>query len=361
MISVHLSDVHFGAFDPKIQYNILEEQFLSKIYSMMFLDIISIDGDLFDKKFMGNSEPVLYANKFVDDLVQIARQKGCTIICLKGTPSHDDNMLQLYYHYMEDPTVDFRVIESIQFTDVKGCRILCIPELHSIDESIYKEVFYGSGWYDEAFIHGTYKGASIARPTERVLEPKDFIYLTGPAIAGHVHNGGCFNGFFYYNGCPYRWKFGEEEDKGFLVVVHDLDSGLYWTQFEKIESFRYITIYLDELVSNDPKIIIENINRMKQEQAIDYIKIRFRCKVDGGNKTIINNYYRNNPTTKIEFMDVEEAEEQRKIELEQKEEKYSYLTDSSISDLEKLVRYINETEGSEFITAQKLTELLSDL
>ena len=52
--------------------------------------------------------------------------------------------------------------------------------------------------------------------------------------------------------------------------------------------------------------------------------------------------------------------EKKKQELELANTKYDYLIDNSISDLDRFVRYVNESEGCEFITVQKLTELLND-
>jgi DNA repair exonuclease SbcCD nuclease subunit len=263
---------------------------------------------------------------------------------------------------MDDNTVDVRVITQIQFEIVKGCRILCIPELYGVDESVYRNVFFESGWYDQAFIHGTYKGSVFGDNVGagRLLTEEDFIYCTGLAISGHVHKGGCFNGFYYYCGCPYRWKFGEEEDKGFLIIAHDLDNQYHYTHFEKIESFRYDTIFLDDLLSSDPKAIIDYINNLKQTKNIDFIKVKVRFPVNGSDKTIINNYYRNNPNTFVEFMDISEVEEQKKEEQIKQDETYGYLLDNSISDLDRFVMYINNSEGYQFITVDKLSELLSE-
>ena len=247
---VHIADIHFGAFDPKTQYQILKEQFIIPISNIQKLDVIVIDGDIFDHKVMANSDSVLYATKFVDDLVSISREKGSTLVILHGTYSHDFGQLSIFYHYMEDSTVDVRIITTIQFEMIKGAKVLCIPELYGLEESVYKHFFFNSGWYDEAFIHGTFKGAVYGDNVGagRLLTPEDFIYCKGVAIAGHVHKSGCFNGFFYYCGCPYRWKFGEEEEKGYILLSHDLDTQIHYVQFEPIKSFRYDTIYLDELV-----------------------------------------------------------------------------------------------------------------
>lgn len=362
LIQAHIADLHFGAFNPQQQFNILKEQVLSKLWLIPKLDIIVIDGDIFDHKVMSNSDATMYACSFVDQLVNIARAKNSTLVILHGTYSHDYDQLKIFYHYMQDKTVDVRVITNIQFEYIKGAKILCIPELYGLDESIYRHMFFESGWYDEAFVHGTFKGAVYGDNVGngRLLTPEDFKYCKGVVIAGHVHKSGCFNGFFYYCGCPYRWKFGEEEEKGFLLLAHDLDTQIHHVQFEPITSFRYDTIYLDTLVSEDPKKIIDYINRLKVEQGIDFIKVRFRIPIPGYNRTIINNYYRNNSNTFVEFMDIKDVEEQKREEQIKQNSQYNYLMDKGISDFERFVRYVNESEGCEFITVQKLTEILNE-
>lgn len=361
--AVHLADLHFGAFKPELQYQILKEQVLDQISLIPKLDVICINGDTFDHKVMSNSDAAMFATMFIDNLVRLARLKNSTLVILSGTYSHDFDQLKLFYHYLDDKTVDVRIITSIKFEYIKGMKVLCIPELYGLDESIYRHFFFESGWYDEAFVHGTFKGAVYGDNVGagRLLTPQDFIYCKGVAIAGHVHKSGCFNSFFYYCGCPYRWKFGEEEEKGYLLVSHDLDTQIHYVQFEKIESFRYDTIYLDQLVSEDPKKIIDYINNLKAERGIDFIKVRFRVPIPGYNKTIINNYYRNINNTFVEFMDINETEELRKQEQIKQDSQYNYLIDKSISDFERFVRYINESEGYEFITVQKLSEILSEI
>lgn len=362
LTQIHIADLHFGAFNPKTQYDILVEQFLTPISQIPKIDVIVVDGDTFDHKTMSNSETSMFASIFVSNLVDLARQKNATLVLLHGTYSHDFDQLKLFYHYLNDKTVDVRIVTTIKFEMIKGAKVLCIPELYGVDESVYQHFFFESGWYDEAFIHGTFKGAVYGDNVGagRLLTPQDFAYCKGVTISGHVHKSGCFNGFYYYCGCPYRWKFGEEEDKGYLILCHDLDTQIHYVQFEKIESFRYDTIYLDELISEDPKKIIDYINNLKQNQGIDFIKVRFRVPIPGYNKTIINNYYRNNSNVTVEFMDIKEAEEKKKEEQLRQNSQYSYLIDNSISDFERFVRYVNESEGSQFITVDQLKSLLSE-
>ena len=49
VVEVHIADLHFGSVDPQKEFTILDEQFLQRIARIDF-DILSIDGDIFDKK-----------------------------------------------------------------------------------------------------------------------------------------------------------------------------------------------------------------------------------------------------------------------------------------------------------------------
>ena len=364
LIEIHLADLHFGAFDPAKQYAILMDQVYTKIETLPKVDIISIDGDIFDHKVMSNSDTALYATKFIDQLVHLSRQKNATLVILAGTYSHDFDQLKLFYHYMDHDSTDntdIRVITNIQFEYIKGARILMIPELNGVDESVYQKFFFNSGWYDEAFVHGTFEGSvygNLTSGNSRLLTAHDFMYCKGVAISGHVHKSGCFNGFYYYCGTPYRWKFGEEEAKGFLILLHDLDTQVHYVSFQEVTSFRYDTIYLDELVSEDPKVICDYINSRKQNEGIDFIKVKFRVPVANYNKTVINNYYRNDKTTFVEFLQTEDIEKAKEEAFASTE--YNYLVDNSISDMERFVRYVNEKEGSQFISVDRLTKLLNE-
>lgn len=362
LTEVHLADLHFGALNPKTEYDILEEQVFKKIESLPKIDIISIDGDFWDHKVMSNSDTAMYGTIAADRIVSIARNKNATVVFIYGTKSHDADQLKLFYHYLDDPTVDVRIVSTIQFEYIKGARILCIPELYGIDESTYKKFLYYSGFYDGVFMHGTFKGAVYGDNVGngRLFCIEDFLKCRNAMISGHVHKSGCFNKYFYYTGTPIRYKFGEEEPKGFMIVLRDLDNGYHYTNFEEVKSFRYDTIELDTIINTDPKIVIDYINRLKQDQGIDFIKIKFKIPIDGSNKTIISNYYRNSNDIKVEFFDIEK-EAIKKAEEEAKENnKFAFITDEKLSDEEKFCKYCNIMEGYDFITVDKLKEILEE-
>lgn len=358
LLQVHIADLHFGAFNPKEQYDILMKQFIEPVSQLPELQVISVDGDFFDHKVMSNSDIAMYATMFADQLVKLAIQFNATLVILAGTYSHDYDQLKLFYHYMENTDVDVRIVTSIQFENIKGARVLCIPELYGVDEEVYQKFLFYSGYYDEAFVHGTFEGSVYGNNVGRgrLFTAGDFIYCKGLAVSGHVHTPGCFQGFYYYCGCPYRWKFGEEEDKGFLIIAHNLDNQYHSVDFIKIDSPKYITIYMDELISNDPQQIINFIDTKQQAEGIDYIKVRIRVPVQPVAKNVIAQYYQNNKNTFVEFI---EEKKETIFEKNATSDSYNFLIDDKISDLERFCLFVNENEGEQFITVEKLKEILS--
>ena len=362
---VHISDIHFGVMDPKVQYDILNEQFIKKIEGLPF-NIISIDGDLFDHKFLSNSDTIMYACQFVDKLVNLCRSKNATLVLLHGTESHDAKQLKLFYHYLEDPTIDIRIVESARFEMIQGAKVLCIPEEYNKGRLYYQQLLYNSGFYDTVFMHGTIKGSIYGADKEDLDNPKNPVFdinsfnsCTGPIIAGHVHIAGCYDTHMYYNGSPYRWCFGEEQPKGFLYVLHNLDTHQYYVHFEEIVSFRYDTINLDSMVNEDPKKVIEYIKSL-QAQGIDNIRVEFTLG-DNDWLNIIKQYYKNNSTVKIKADTVEVREQAKQsTEFEEKYNQYSYIFDPQLTPYQILSRYINENKGFVYITADELIEILKD-
>ena len=365
-ISVNIGDIHFGVsnVDPKIEYQILKEQFIDKLYNMNVLHAIFITGDLFDRRVMANSDVVYYASLFIQDLVTIAIIKQSTIVLLKGTDSHDSDQLKLFYHYIEDNRVDFRIIESIKFEYIHGARILFIPELYNVSEYTYDVVFKYSGLYDQCIFHGTVNGSVYGNNTiasARLLSIDDFKNCCGPIIGGHVHTGGCFNSHIYYTGSPIRYEFGEENTKGFLICVHDLDTREYIVHLEEIKSFRYDTILLDDIINTDPKDAIEYINSLKKDKNIDYLRVKFIQDLPDDFINIINSYYKNKRDIKIKF----EYDKKNKVmkkniqELESMSE-YEFILDKSLTEYHILSKYINIQKGYEYISVENLKKILEE-
>lgn len=364
---VSIADIHFGCNEsPEYMYNQLNRQFIDKILRLDF-DIVAICGDLFDSRMMTTNIAVTYALQFIDRLVQLCSSKKATLIIIAGTLGHDAGQLSLFYHYMNDPSVDVRIVEKIQFENVKGLRVLCIPEMTDIPEEEYKQVLYYSGRYDLCLLHGTYKGSfkgsEIATLNNHVpvFGINHFENCAGPILMGHYHTPSTYDGYAYYNGSAFRYKFGQEEEKGFLVTLYNPFNRRHYTEMIPIKSHTYSTININHLLYEDPKKIIEWIKHEKESKGIDFIRVQYNNSNE--NMEIVRNYFRNSSTVKIQELDKKEKQMQQinKEVLEQNKQ-YSYLIDdNSISDYDKFVMYVNQNEGYEFITANELIELLESV
>lgn len=363
LIEVHIADLHFGAFNPKDQFDILYKEFITKIIPLHY-DIVSINGDLFEHKFMANSDAILYAMQFIQILYADAKSKGATLILLSGTESHDAGQLQLFYNYRSD---DFIIIEQIQDIIVKGKRILAIPELYGVDESIYEHFLYRNGYYDGIIMHGTYKGSVYGTNTPTLNSDhapifcmENFMYCKGPIIAGHVHVPGCYDTHMYYCGSPLRYKFGEEQQKGFIILTHNLDTSQYYIHFEPIISYRYDTINMDMYIGRDPRELIEYVNILRSE-GVHHLRLEF-TKSDEQFFNVIDTYYRNINNVAISKPDIKKDQMvQSQIEQSSKYNEYQYFFDKSLSPEQILVRYINQEKGYQYITTDELQSVLQGL
>lgn len=362
---VSISDIHAGAMDPAFMYNTLTNQFVNRIRPLNF-DVLAICGDVFDSKFMSNNPIIMYTLQLIDDIVNLCREKQATLIIIGGTQSHDNGQLILFYKYLNDPTIDFRIVEDIRFEYIKGLKVLCIPEKYGIPVEEYNKVLFQSGSYDLVLMHGTIKGSIYGAEMEKldsthapVFSLRSFENCGGLVLAGHVHTPGCFEEYMYYNGCPIRYKFGEEETKGFLVTLYNPYTRMHYTELVPIDSYIYKTIDIDHIINDDPKNIINHIKNIKEEQGIDFIRIRFNNMTD--NMEIVTNYFRNNGNVKFQEMGKKEKQTQAVDEVVlERMNQYSYILDDSLSEYDKFTMYINQNEGYEFITVDELISILED-
>lgn len=363
---VHIADIHFGSVDPLEEYQILKEQFLDKISKIDF-DILSIDGDIFDRKFMANSDVVYYAMKFVKNCVELCINKYATLIIISGTESHDSGQLKLFYGYKDYNNLDIRIVENARFEYVKGLKILCIPEEYNKGEDYYTNLLYYSGYYDTVFMHGTVVGSVYGANKENLNSTKypifsidNFRNCKGPIISGHVHKAMCLNGYIYYCSNPVRYRFGEEEDKGFIIMLHDKITSFHSMNFIPIESFRYSTIDISTIEYSDYNAIIQYLDELLMS-GIDNIRIDFTNLDNPVMQKVIEEYYANNKSISIKRYENKNPEVNTTEEIEDKYSDLKFLLDPSIDSYTKFVEFINYNMGTQFITVDKLKSILKGI
>ena len=362
VVEVHIADIHFGAVDPEKEYQILVEQFIKPISNLKF-DILSIDGDLFDKKFLASSPAIDYANRFIMDCVSLCEMYDATMIVLAGTKSHDADQLSMFYGLQYSSTVDFRIVEHIQFEYAKGLKILCIPEEYGKPAEYYADKLCNI--YDTVFMHGTVVG-SVYGANKYTLETKKapvfsieaFAGCKGPIIAGHVHKASCYNSYIYYVSNPIRYKFGEEEEKGYAIVLHSPGGHLY--HFEPIRSFNYITINREEIKSQDPNEVIRYLDNL-QANGIDHIRIDFSNVSDPITQSLIEKYSATNPNVVVKrYVEKSSSEEDQYTEdIDSRFSEMGFLVDPATDPYTKFVNFVNHNEGKIILTVDQLKAILS--
>lgn len=362
---ISIADIHFGVIDPKFEYEVLTRDFTSRIATIDF-DVIAICGDLFDLKMMSNNPAVSYAIRFIDDLVQLCYMRQATLVLLEGTQSHDNGQLSLFYHYLNQPNIDVRIVEQIKFEIIKGLKVLCVPEKYGLPEEEYKRIFYESGGYDLCLLHGTFRGsfkgseiATLQSNHAPIFSINNFINCGGPIFMGHYHIPGCYEEYAYYNGSAIRFRFGEEQEKGFLITAFNQVTRMHYTELIPIYSHKYVTINIEHLIKEDPKKIIDYIKSARESQGIDYIRVQFNFANE--NMNVVRNYFRNVSYVKFHELGKKDKQiQQIDQEILEKNAEYSYVLDNNIGDYDKFVMYMNQNEGYDFITTEELLQLLED-
>lgn len=362
---VSISDIHFGALDPQYAYEQLHSQFVKRL-TLIDFNILAICGDYFHSKYMGNNPNIAYGLTLMNEIVALCKMKNASLIVLAGTESHDSGQLSLFTYYLSDPMLDMYIVTDIKFLDVKGLRILCIPEKYGLPEEEYHKVLYKSGLYDICVVHGTFKnsvfGANVASLNSThapIFSIDHFCNCKGPIIGGHVHTPGVYGGHMYYNGSALRFRFGEEEEKGFGIVLYDNVSRRYTYNLVPIKSQKYITLNIENMVNSDPAEIIEYVKNKQITEGIDFIRLQFTTLTDSMN--IIRSYFHSSSSVKIHQIENTKTKlEEINKQITQSNSETSYLIDPSISDYDKFVMYINHEQGCNYITVDELIKLLED-
>ena len=193
-----------------------------------------------------------------------------------------------------------------------------------------------------------------------VFSLQNFTNCKGPIICGHVHKAMCLNGYMYYCSNPVRYKFGEEEEKGFLIVLHDKVMSKHVTNFIPIKSFRYDTIDINTLQYNDPNNIIQYLNELLAN-GIDNIRIDFSNLNNEVCQKVIEEYYANYKNVSIKRYVKKDPQVNTTEEIKNKYSDLDFLLDPGMDPLSKFVSFINHNKGEEFITVQKLKSILSEV
>lgn len=366
LVHVHIADIHFGCnVDPDVHHTILREQFIYRINQIHF-DVLSIDGDLFDRKLTASSRSIECAIMFVKQCLDLCLFRGATLIIIAGTHSHDAGQLSVLRHLEISYPHNFIIVDAIRFVYVNGYKILCIPEEYGKGSWYYER--YLMEEYDMVFMHGTIAGAIYGKNREDLNSNREPVFsidsfssCKGPIICGHVHKAMCLNQYIYYVSDPIRHCFGEEEAKGFAICLSSPDGSHYYN-FVPIESFNYTTITLRDIASNDPDTIVSYIENRK-ELGADFVRLDLSQDAEFAMSIlkVLEQRFAQDPrvTLKKPSQNKDAVTQASNEEISAKYADMEFLLDPKLSNLERFVYYVNHCSGCEFITIDGMKKLLN--
>lgn len=374
MISVHIADIHFGAIEPDRLYEELKIEFLNKIKKLPRIDLLIIDGDLFDKDLSFNSDNVYYLLKFWDKLIKTCKKKSCKYIRLiKGTKNHDHEQLsQLPIEYND---IDIKIINTvtIELIEEFNYKILYLPEEYIKDPKEYYKSYFNQE-YDLITGHGQFEEVSYlnldseisvqAAPTfnSRLLSS----ICNGPIIFGHIHESMTFNDV-YYVGSFTRWKQGENTPKGFFINLTNLKDKRKFRilPIENKMARKYLKLNIDDIMdTKEIEDVIIYINDYIRDNNIYKLRIEINGKDDSkymAKLATLQSYLDNNKNINLDIKIDDIITKQEDEETEKIIEKYSYLFNNTeeLSSEEKISRFIKDAYNYT-IDSDKVNKLITN-
>ena len=355
-----IGDIHFGYYPAKLLY----EEFKLVIDNITNdIDAIMIAGDYFDTKLTLSSKHSLYAIKAFCDIINKCEQTGTKIRMIRGTVSHDpENQLVNLANIAKSSKADFKLYNTVGEEELfPDFNVLYIPEEYMENKDEYYKEFFNKK-YQCIIGHGMFEETNFV--INKSLNMKKYPVFNsefmenlceGPIIFGHIHKSQLIRNRIMYTGSFTRSRYGEEEDKGFIITTYETDTNEYEFKFIVNEkATKYDTIIIDNKSDIFSMLLNEQIHFIK-ESIKKYKKDKLRIKI------IIPDDYDNTKafidsvTTvfgNIENVDIVISDNSKEITKQKTKEivdklimKYNFIFDKNISYEEKIQQYIYAKKG----------------
>lgn len=371
IVAVHISDIHFGAFDSNELIKELKYQFINKIKHLPKLDVIYIQGDLYHYELSLNSAHARNSFNFLDKLMDVAHKKNAKVRIIVGTKSHDFN--QLYNITKMRKDVDIRVIGTVQEEELfKNYKVLYLPEEYIKDPEEYYEDYFDveDNHYNAIVGHGFFEencfsnhNSETVMKSAPIFNSKQLIRIcNGPITFGHDHSATHIKKRIFYTGSFSRWCHGEEDPKGFFISLNNVyNENFKIVPVQNIMARKYITRSITKLLKKyDIETIIEVINDFMEINNIYNFRLTTH-EVDNnvimGKISILQNHFRNNKNISLVVKKNTMYSSEDDID-EEELEKYDYLFDDGIETEEKVSTFINE-EFDYTISEDRVNDILN--
>ena len=373
-VTAFIADIHFGAVKSDILFTQLEQKFL-KIIRKNKLDMIVFGGDLFHSIITMNYSTSHYVLLFMDRVMEICKKNKIKYVrILQGTMSHDNNQLNNFKIYENNRSVDFKVIPTVQEETLsEGVHILYVPEEYMENREEYYSRFlnrfkdydfiFGHGMFTEVSFQAKKQDSEVTMSKAPIFNSKTFINACrGPIYFGHIHMKTTIKDHIYYPGSFSRWRFGEEDPKGWYLCMYDINTHKYLHEFiENKLAEQYLTIETIPTPEMTPDMVSTLVTNALKEAEHVKLKIIIRDNCDCSYLlSYLNNMYSQVPDVKLDVINEYEFKTERLIDTKIKEimSDYDFIKDPGLTHEEKIQRYIKIKRGK-VVPISVITDILN--
>jgi len=316
---IHVADIHFGKKDDKrLNEEIMD--FLNTIKNIQKeneekIDMICIEGDLYDRVIKMNEPTSSYIINFVNELCEFTNKERIYFRIIKGTKTHDFNQLNVFKK-LESTYPLFKIIDMVEEEEIEKnhliYKFLYLPEEYP--ENVYEYYApYFNNEYDFILGHGMIDFVAFTgnedESSERmvrnapVFKANDLINITkGIIVFGHIHDFHSYKDKIYYVGSYSRFSFADKEDKGFLYSHYNKKTGETDIDFYENElAPTYFEIDLNKKKFNSVEDQVKYIKKIKEKY--DYVKIKTNKETQ--NLDLIKSIVSEDPSVKLEVKNLD--------------------------------------------------------
>lgn len=355
-----IGDIHFGYYPAELLY----KEFKLVINNITKdIDVVFIAGDYFDTKLSLSSKHSIYAIKTFCDILDKCEQTNTKLRMIRGTASHDpENQLVNLSSIAKSSKVDFKLYLTVGEEELfPDFNVLYVPEEYMENKDEYYKEFFNKK-YQCIIGHGMFEETNYV--TNKTLNMKKYPVFNsafiekicdGPIIFGHIHKSQKIRNRIMYTGSFTRSRYGEEEDKGFIISTYETENNSTDFKFivnDKATKFDTVSI-LDTseifslLLNEQIQFIKEMISTYKKDKL--RIKINIPKNYDNIKVFIdsVTTVFGNMENVDIVIMDntKEETKQKTKEIVDKLMLKYNFIFDKSISYEEKIQQFIYNKKG----------------
>lgn len=355
-----IGDIHFGYYPAELLY----KEFKLVINNITKdIDVVFIAGDYFDTKLSLSSKHSIYAIKTFCDILDKCEQTNTKLRMIRGTASHDpENQLVNLSSIAKSSKVDFKLYLTVGEEELfPDFNVLYVPEEYMENKDEYYKEFFNKK-YQCIIGHGMFEETNYV--TNKTLNMKKYPVFNsafiekicdGPIIFGHIHKSQKIRNRIMYTGSFTRSRYGEEEDKGFIISTYETENNS--TDFKFIvndKATKFDTVSILDTSEIFSLLLNEQIQFIK-EMISTYKKDKLRIKINipktyDNTKVFIDSVttvFGNMENVDIIIMDntKEETKQKTKEIVDKLMLKYNFIFDKSISYEEKIQQFIYNKKG----------------